>query len=89
MQQGKYDKQVKMVCIVCNHDQFEQSDDSDLVKCVSCGREVTKDTLLAENSEHIDAEIESTAEHFNKDLEKELGDVIKNAFKGVKGFKVK
>ena len=80
---------MQMLCGVCGHDQFEQSPDSDLVKCESCGKEIMKDDLVYENQERINAEIQETAKVVVEDAKKELKKTIENAFKGVKGFKIK
>jgi uncharacterized Zn finger protein len=81
------DMNISLKCNVCGNDQFSAVDenvedlmnapDDTLVKCSDCGRTITKEQLIEENSYIIDANIEDFKEEVVKQLEKEL----KNMFK--------
>ncbi len=52
---GKYDKEVQVLCPTCGENNYFVLEGLDklteLVKCVHCERTITKDELLRENSE--------------------------------------
>lgn len=74
-------------CHVCGNDQFSVVDESienlleapgdTLIKCSDCGRVVTKEQIIEENSYIIDANLEDFKRNISKEIEKEL----KRAFK--------
>jgi len=78
---------VSLKCRVCGNDQFSTVDetiedltdspDETLIKCSDCGRVVTKEELIDENSHIIDANVED----FKKDIFKEVEKDLKKAFK--------
>ena len=78
---------ISLKCSVCGNDQFSVVDetveelldapDDTFVKCSDCGREVTKEEFIKENS-HI---IEANVEDFKADIMKEFEKDLKKAFK--------
>jgi len=78
---------INLKCSVCGNDQFSAVDetveelldapDDTLVKCSDCGREVTKEEFIKENSHIIEANVEDFKADFIKEFEKDL----KKAFK--------
>ena len=78
---------INLKCRVCGNDQFSVVDetveelldvpDDTLVKCSDCGREVTKEEFIKENSHIIEANVEDFKADFMKEFEKDL----KKAFK--------
>ena len=78
---------ISLKCSVCANDQFSTADktieylldapDETLIKCSDCGRVVTKEELIEENSHIIDANLEDFKEDIFKEVEKDL----KKAFK--------
>lgn len=78
---------INLKCSVCGNDQFSVVDetveelldvpDDTLVKCSDCGREVTKEEFIKENSHIIEANVEDFKADFMKEFEKDL----KKAFK--------
>lgn len=78
---------ISLKCSVCGNDQFStvketiedllDAPDETLIKCSDCGREVTKEELIDENSHIIDANLEDFKEDIYKEVEKDL----KKAFK--------
>ncbi|SUU15989.1 Uncharacterised protein [Aerococcus viridans] len=78
---------ITLKCSVCANDQFStveeniedlmDAPDETLIKCSDCGRVVTKEELIKENSHIIDANLED----FKKDIFKEVEKDLKKAFK--------
>jgi len=78
---------INLKCSVCGNDQFSvvaetveellDAPDDTLVKCSDCGREVTKEEFIKENSHIIEANVEDFKADFIKEFEKDL----KKAFK--------
>ena len=78
---------ISLICSVCGNDQFSTIDETveDLltapdeteIKCFDCGRVVTKEQLIEENSHIIDANIED----FKKEIVKKLQKDVKKLFK--------
>lgn len=79
-------KSISLRCYICGNDQFstvderihdmlEASDDTE-VKCSDCGRIVTKEHLIEENSDIIEANVEDLKKEAIKEIEKELKKVF-------------
>lgn len=81
------DRSVSMLCPVCGNDQFESlnpewddfSDAPDDIefRCSDCGKIITKEDLLSENSEIIEFAIDE----LNNDAVKEIENELKKALK--------
>lgn len=93
MEPDKYDRQVALVCPICGSSQFETGDDIEesmaIVKCISCGREFTKDVLIRENGENIDEHISEIRKESVEDAAMELKKTIKKAFQANKNIRFK
>lgn len=93
MNPDKYNRQVRLICPTCGGDQFETRDDIEesttVVKCISCDRELTKDELIRENGENIDAHISEMNDQIIEDAAKELRKSLKDAFRGNKNITIK
>lgn len=76
-----YNREIAMICNVCGNDQFEtlEEEKSSIVrhKCSCCGKVFTKDELIAENNELIEANVDEMAEEVIKDFEKKLKKMFK------------
>ena len=69
---------ISLKCSVCGNDQFSTVDetiedlleapDNTLIKCSDCGRILTKEQIIEENSHIIDANLED----FKKDIVKQV-----------------
>lgn len=76
------EKSISMRCSICGNDQFstvdervediQEADDEVEIKCSDCGRVVTKEQLIEENSEIISANIEDIKEEFIGELQKKF-----------------
>lgn len=71
--------------------EFEQGVDQtiELAKCAKCGREISKDELIRENSENISETVTEIGRDVAKDMADELRKTLKNAFRGNKFIKIK
>lgn len=81
------EKVISMKCNICGNDQFSTVDENveDLqnapdeteVKCSDCGRVTTKEQLIEENSEIIDANMDDFKEEIMKQLQKDFKKMFK------------
>lgn len=86
MNDSKYNRSIRLLCPTCGNSQLQVSDDSDEhIQCPSCVRHITKDELVRENGESIDA----TMDDVKAEITKDLSDMFKKAFKGSKNIRFK
>ncbi len=89
----KHNRILSLRCPTCAGDQFEFEHGVDetieLATCASCGRTLTKDELIRENSELIDVQVNEIGAEMAKDAAAEMRRALKSAFKGNKNFKVR
>jgi hypothetical protein len=61
MDTEKYNRSVTLLCPSCGCSEFgsrePDNSDSELLTCVSCERELTRDELIRENSENMDEHV--------------------------------
>lgn len=83
----KLSRTVTMQCPTCGNTEFKHDDESDSgpVECTSCGREMTREELIAANGEAIDA----TMDEIKKAAVKDVEAALKKAFGGNKTIKIK
>lgn len=87
-----YSKSIRLRCVVCGSDSdFESNEDKTYIKCTKCNREYLGgyDELVELNQALIDEEVEATKQEVKEDLEKDIQDMLKKAFKGNKYIKIK
>ena len=93
MDTDKFNRQVNMLCPTCGCDQFEfeggAGEALEMAKCASCGREMTKDELINENSENISEDAKELGEEAVKEVADEFRKSLKKAFRGSKNIKIK
>lgn len=89
----KYNRQVTLLCPTCGNDQFahngKNGQTSELVTCVGCGLELSKDDLIRSNSENVDEHVKEIGQEVTKDLQRELHESLKRVFRGSKNIKVR
>ena len=79
-----YDFSVPLRCIVCGSDDcFEFNDDKSFVKCTQCGKEYPGgyDELVSCNAAFIEEAKEEVLDNIKEDLQKEVHQMFKDAFK--------
>jgi len=93
MNTEKYNRLVNLLCPTCGGTQFSPASpddiESEIQKCAACGRQVTRDELIRENSENIDEHLSETKKELTKDLSNELKKQLASAFKNSKFIKFK
>jgi predicted RNA-binding Zn-ribbon protein involved in translation (DUF1610 family) len=93
MDTEKYNRNVSLLCPTCGCTQFEFGKGVDetieIAKCASCGRKLTKDELIQENSENISEHMREIGSQVTKYLAKEMKESFKKAFKGNKNIRIK
>jgi transcription elongation factor Elf1 len=89
----KYARSVGLLCPTCGSDQFshsgEVSDDYSIVTCTGCGRQMTREELVRENSENVDGHLANMAMEITGDLQQEINKSLRDAFKGNRNVKFK
>lgn len=88
-----YDRQVRLLCPTCGNAHFEHDGAGDqtieLVKCVGCGLELSKDDLVHANGENLDEHVKEIGRAVAEDLKRELHESLKRAVRGNKNIKVR
>ena len=86
-----YDFQIKLRCATCgSEDDFEQNDDKSYVKCTKCNREYFGgyDELVELNQAMFEEALANKKSEIKKDIEKDIHDILKKAFKDNKHVKI-
>lgn len=78
----KYNRNIILLCPVCGNTEMEHFDESETVKCIGCGKELTKDELTQENGAAIELHMDEIKNELTKDIHKQFNDMLKKAFKG-------
>lgn len=93
MDMEKYTKSVPMLCPTCGCSDYEIEEGVDqtieIMKCASCGRTLSKDELIRENSENINAHLQETAAEAQKEIIKKFKDDLRKTFKNNKYITIK
>ena len=93
MKDEKYNRNVSMLCPTCGCSQFEfengAAETIEIFECASCGRTLTKEELIKENSENLNEHVKEIGNQVTKDLAKEMKKSLKTIFKGNKNFRIK
>ncbi len=87
-----YDRSIQLRCVVCGSaDDFEYNEDKTYIKCKKCNKEYPGgyDELVELNQAHIQEEVDKIQQEVKNDLEKDIKDMFKKAFKGNKYVKIK
>ena len=86
-----YQKNIKLICVTCGGDNFEFNEDRSYIKCNLCNREYLGgyNELVELNQENINEGIESMKNEVRDDLQKEVSNMFKEAFKGSQNIKLK
>ncbi len=74
MNTEKYNREIPMNCPTCGRTQFktEENESASMVECASCGRQISKDDLLRENSENINAHVSEASKQVTDALLKDF-----------------
>lgn len=89
MDAERYHRSVSLMCSTCGHKDFEFEDDDGPIRCSGCDRVFTREELIAENGEVIEAEVDELKADVVKDLKKEFSDSLRKAFRGSRHIKIR
>lgn len=86
-----YSFTVQLRCPVCGSTDIDVTDDKTYGKCNLCNKEFPGgyDEIVDLNQANIQDEIDARKEEIQKDLEKDVTERFKKAFKGNKYIKIK
>lgn len=87
-----YSYSIQLRCVVCgSEDHFDCNENKSYIKCANCGKEYFGgyDELVSYNQYQIDEVKEIATEEIRIDLQKELNQILKSAFKGSKHIKIR
>lgn len=86
-----YDKSFELKCITCGDSNFETNANKTWLKCNRCDREYPKgyDELVELNQGSINREMEDSKNEIKADIEKDLKNMFKKAFKGNGNIKLR
>lgn len=93
MKNKSYNRNISLLCPTCGCSQFLYENGVDetieIAKCASCGREITKDELIHENSENISEHAKEIGKSVTNDITKQLRESLKKTFKSSKHIRLK
>lgn len=75
----KYTRSVMLICPTCGNTQLESlaGEQVETIRCPSCNRTMTRDELIRENGENIEANIEEMKEEIFEDVKNELNRIFR------------
>ena len=89
----KYNRSVSLDCSTCGSSEFSHDgadgQTSELLTCGNCGLEISRDDLIRANDENVQAHVKEIGQTVVKDLQKELHESLKKAFRGSKNIKIR
>ncbi|EQB8443801.1 TPA: hypothetical protein L4942_000940 [Pseudomonas aeruginosa] len=89
----KYNRSVSLNCPTCGSTEFSHDgadgQTSELFTCGNCGLQISKDDLIRANDENVQAHAKEIGQAVVKDLQKELHESLKRAFRGSKNIKIR
>ena len=93
MKNENYDRTIALLCPTCGGTEYEYEQGVDetieFLKCASCGRELTKDELISENSENFQEHVSEIANRVTDEFAKDLKASMKRAFRGNSNIRIK
>lgn len=89
MDAERYNRSIALVCSTCGGKDFEFEDDEGPVRCTGCDRVFTRDELVQENGEAIEAEVDELKAEVFKDIQRDFSDSLRKAFRGSKHIKIR
>ena len=90
---SKHNRTIQALCPTCAGTSFSDAEpnggDTRVLKCESCGLELTEQALWDANAENVDVNRSEMKSAVLKDVEKELRKTLKKAFAGSKNIRFK
>lgn len=89
MDPGAHNRQVPLSCPTCGSSQFKVSEaEAAPVECARCGRSLTREQLIGENTENISAHVEEVKAQVTEEVRRDLKDMLRKAFSGDKNIRI-
>lgn len=86
MDSDKYSSSIELICSTCGCTKFQNNElENARIHCAGCGRTFSKDELICENEEGIQAEVDKVKSDLLADFKSQL----KRQFKNSKYIKIK
>ncbi len=89
MDAEKYRRSISLLCPTCGEKDFEHGIGDGPLRCLNCNSSFTREELIRENGDIIEAEVDEVKAEILKDVKQEFRNTLKNAFKGSKHIKFK
>ena len=93
MDTSKLNREIQLRCPTCAGTEFQDTNpehgDGAIITCAACKLTVTREELEAANAENIDAHVQEMGREAVAQVKVELGELLKNAFRGSSVIKVK
>ena len=93
MDLSKHNRTVPVLCPTCAGTSFigdvPETEEVRVLKCATCGFELTEQALVEANAENVDVNLEEMKAEILKDVEKQLQSSLKKAFSGNKNIRFK
>lgn len=89
MDANKYSRSIRLICPTCASADFEYDKETDdgPIRCTSCNRVFSREELIRENGEIIEAEVSGVKKEIVDDITKDFRDSMRKAFSGSKHIK--
>jgi uncharacterized Zn finger protein (UPF0148 family) len=89
MDANKYSRSIRLICPTCASADFEydKETDSGPIRCTSCDRVFSREELIRENGEIIEAEVSEVKKEIVDDITKDFRESMRKAFSGSKHIK--
>lgn len=89
MDVSKYDRVISLQCPTCGGTEFASQEPELIRTCIGCGRSLTHDELMQENSENISEHVKEIGAQLVKDVQKDLRATLQKAFRGSKHWRIR
>jgi hypothetical protein len=92
MDAEKYNRSIELMCSTCGGKQFREAEGDghpeSTIQCALCGRTMSKDELIRENGETVEAAVGEVTPVFVEDAMAELKKRLQDTFKGSKYLRI-
>ena len=85
----KFSRSIGLICSTCAVSDIEYDNEAGPIRCKSFDRVFTRDELIAENGERIEAEIEVTKSEIVNDLTKDFRERLRKSLSGSKHVRIR
>lgn len=89
MDANKYSRSIRLICPTCASADFEYDKEIDggTIRCTSCDRVFSREELVRENGEIVEAKVSEVKKEIVADITKDFRDSMRRAFSGSQHIK--